>query len=126
MKMADYLDTTAVLENDPKLLMDAIDFLVAIRTHGELANLPIHDFDVGGKKPASKDVFAFPRHMTVELDALLTRISLARPSTMPNWRVVVDGKNAGNWAGHDASNAIANAAEFSGHHGKNWSAELIA
>jgi hypothetical protein len=57
------------------VLDDALDLLVMIRAQGELACVPVDEWPhgTGGKKPASKDVFQFPRHLLTELDAVLAR-----------------------------------------------------
>lgn len=49
------------------------DFIQSVKTHGELANIPVgHAWGSSGKKPASKDVWCFPRHMLNDLDAALS------------------------------------------------------
>lgn len=53
---------------------ELLEVLQSIKRHGELVSISASDpFYTGGKKPASKDMFAFPRHMLVELDAALAR-----------------------------------------------------
>lgn len=49
--------------------------LEAILRHGELANVPTGSpfASYGGKKPPSKDVFAFPRHMLTGIEEVLAR-----------------------------------------------------
>lgn len=49
--------------------------LEAILRHGELANVPTGSpfASYGGKKPPSKDVFVFPRHMLTGIEAVLAR-----------------------------------------------------
>jgi hypothetical protein len=49
------------------------DILQSIKTHGYLANIPVDQgWGSSGKKPASKDVWCFPRHMLDDLDAALS------------------------------------------------------
>lgn len=54
-----------------------LEMLLAIKRHGELGCVQVHsEFPAGptgGKKPASKDVWQFPRHMLVELDAAIAK-----------------------------------------------------
>lgn len=52
---------------------DLLAALKAIKQYGELANLSVDTWPntSSGKKPASKDVWAFPRHMLVEVDAAI-------------------------------------------------------
>jgi len=49
------------------------EVLEAIKRFGELANVSTEQGHVApsGKKPGSKDVWQFPRHMLVEIDAAL-------------------------------------------------------
>lgn len=52
----------------------AYEMLRRIIHFGELCNLPAGDFyPPGGKKPSSKDMFAFPRHMLTEIEAVLAK-----------------------------------------------------
>ncbi len=52
--------------------------------------------------------------------------SLSWPAidTRPNWRVMVDGQQAGNYVGKDIDEAIENAKK-AGYSGKRWSAVMI-
>lgn len=54
---------------------ELLDMLKAIKQHGELACVDAHlgSYFTGGKKPATKDVFQFPRHMLTELDAAIAK-----------------------------------------------------
>lgn len=54
---------------------DLLDALKAIKLYGELVNISAgHGWgSSGGKKPASKDMFAFPRHMLVEVDEAIAK-----------------------------------------------------
>lgn len=54
---------------------ELLEALLAIKRFGELANVSAgRDWGgSSGKKPASKDVFQFPRHLLVELDAALAK-----------------------------------------------------
>jgi hypothetical protein len=46
--------------------------LLQIKKQGELACVSVDDGYTGGKKPASKDVWQFPRHLLTDIDAALT------------------------------------------------------
>lgn len=52
---------------------DLLTALKAIKQFGELSNVSVGDGYTGGKKPASKDVWQFPRHMLVEIDAAIAK-----------------------------------------------------
>lgn len=55
---------------------DLLEMLHAIKRFGELANIGLGEsYPPGGKKPGSKDVWAFPRHMLVDLDAAIAKAS---------------------------------------------------
>lgn len=62
------LEIVATAERDA--LVQALN---GIKRFGELANVSAEGghFYTGGKKPASKDVWQFPRHMLTEIDAAL-------------------------------------------------------
>lgn len=55
---------------------EIVDLLQKIKRFGELACVDAEprNFYSGGKKPATKDVWQFPRHMMTNLDTLLSRI----------------------------------------------------
>lgn len=49
------------------------DMLQSIKMYGYLANIPVDQgWGSSGKKPASKDVWCFPRHMLDDLEAALS------------------------------------------------------
>jgi hypothetical protein len=63
-------DQIGRLENRNAYLVEVLD---SIRRFGEMANVsaqPPHSF-VGGKKPASKDVWQFPRHLLEDIDTAI-------------------------------------------------------
>lgn len=55
---------------------------------------------------------------------VLNQCGVPAPDKRPNWRVMVDGTQAGNYVGADIDEAIANA-QKAGHAGKRWSAIQI-
>lgn len=58
------------------------DALTNIKRFGELACVQLPTIGgSGGKKPPSKEVWQFPRHMLVEIDAALAR---AQPGLTPS------------------------------------------
>lgn len=57
---------------------ELLEALLAIKRFGELANVSVDAGGfTGGKKPASKDVWQFPRHMLVDLDAAIAKATTA-------------------------------------------------
>ncbi len=55
--------------------LEMLEVLKAILSHGELRNVeanPEARF-LGGKKPATKDVWTFPRHMLTDLEAAIAK-----------------------------------------------------
>jgi len=59
--------------------MTPLEALKSIMRHGDLVNIQIDPgFGSSGKKPASKDMFAFPRHMLTDIEAAIADAETAR------------------------------------------------
>lgn len=71
--MMDNKSDDARLRDAAPVLLDALRGIMA---HGELACVDAHPgafFGNGGKKPATKDVFQFPRHMLTEIEEAISK-----------------------------------------------------
>lgn len=71
-------DAEAECEANARLMAAApelLDMLNSIKRHGELACVDAHTgrYFTGGKKPATKDVFQFPRHLLTGVDAAIAK-----------------------------------------------------
>jgi len=72
---------TQALADRERRIERLTEALNAIKQFGELACVDASSGWTGGKKPATKDVWQFPRHLLTEIDQALSSIPAEGPST---------------------------------------------